>query len=300
MVPEVALDDETFFEAVLWCSAICHSTKGALSGFFAGNFFKGWDYLLRSFLNYACHSGKPTVDTISSLDASRLRDLLLLGVEQGSVRFNDLERRAEILRSTAAELSHAFGGCVYNVLAAGRDEQSGTAGYYSSLGRLTAFNDELRKKSTAFLMTVYYSGRWDFGSQLDDIEPMVDYHRMRLLLRTGCIVTTVEIADTLRTQSDVSTGTEQAIRHAAREICLAVPGLVSWHMFDFDVALWTHARSCCRKSPLCVSRRVENESFSRFVDVTAPEFCVFEQWCPGACSNSLRSLWEPKVHTEHY
>lgn len=300
MVPPYDAEDDKFLESILWCSAICHSTKGALSGYFAGRYFKGWDYLLRSFLRYGASSSASTVGSISAISASGLYDLLLNGVEGATVRFDDLDRRAEILRSTATELCTTFEGRVDNILIAGRAESAGTRGYYAALDRLSAFNDPLRKKSSAFLMTVYYSSRWDFGTELDDIEPMVDYHRMRLLLRTGCIITDDSLGDALRENREVPISTEQAIRRAAREICLAVPRLVAWHMFDFDVALWTHARSCCRNSPLCVSRRVENDSFHHFVDVTTLARCVFEDWCPGSSNGAMRSLWEPQIETEDY
>ena len=301
MTPAMEVSDETAFRAYLWAAAICHSTRGALTGHRGDRYYKGWDFLLRSFTHQAqCDERGLGPEAVAIMTASRLRDILSSGSADAQLGLGDLPRRAEILRATARELSESFDGCVSRLLNEADRRVGGESGAYAQLARLTAFTDPLRKKSSAFLMTVHFSGRWPIVDHAN-VLPMIDYHRMRLLMRTGCIeVTDERIADRLRAEMPVSGHMEAAIRDAAMTVCTTIPRLAGMAMFDFDVLLWAHARSCCRRAPMCVSRTVESDSFYSYLAESPSKQCVFEAWCPGATNAEVRSLWEPIVSTEYY
>jgi hypothetical protein len=301
MTPVIEVPDETAFRAYLYAAAVCHATKGGLGGVFFNGYFKGWDFLLRAFSEEAlANPGALDPREVLEMSEERLRLLLTDHGKDVEVRLADLDRRAEMLRTTASELLDQFDGSVTRLLDEADNRVDGAEGAYALLSRLSVFRDPLRKKSSAFLMTVHFSGRWKIVDQ-ENILPMIDYHRMRLLLRAGCItVSDRVVADKLRRQVQVHPTVEARIRDAAMQICRSVPVIARMPMFDFDVLLWAHARSCCRHAPLCVSRRVENDSFFSYLAEPPSAKCVFEEWCPGSAQDEVRAFWEPMVATENY
>lgn len=294
-------DNETAFRAYFWASSICHSTKGAFHGYFDGRYAKGWDYLLRSFCAWA--SDEPNAvspSRIANLKSDGLIRMLEKYATEATVNLRDADRRVEILANAAEDLNSCFDGRLSALLEKSKQRLSGEDGAYSLLSRLRGFADPQRKKSTTFLMTCHYSGRWE-ASDPTSAEPMVDYHRIRLLMRTGCIVVnSEELSTRLRSQWPVNTETADLLRTVARQICKQITALSNVSMFDLDVSLWAHARSCCRNAPTCMSKRVENESFGLLVDNAVEGSCVFEDWCSGKQRPEVRSLWEPITVTENY
>lgn len=301
LTPRVAVDDETLLRAQLWSAAICHATKGGLEGYFADRYFKGWDYLLRAFLFLAERDpAAVSPERMETIDADGLTAALTAVAERSAVDLSDAPRRAQILATTARELQELYAGQVTTLVARSAGTLTGPTGMYRQLERLAAFQDPLRKKSSAFLMTVHFAGRHTFVDAAQAF-PMIDYHRMRLLLRTGCItVGSSALALALRQEQSVPKAAEEEIRQASMQICMAIPAMTQMPMFDFDVLLWAHARSCCRRGPVCVTGRQENDSFSSYAPSAPTSSCVFQTWCSGATDSSIRSLWEPLVDTEDY
>lgn len=301
MTPVVEITDETAFSAYLYAAAVCHATKGGLAGEFDSKYFKGWDFLLRAFSAEAVVNPETlTPASMRELSEERFRRILTEHCENAQIGLTDLDRRAEMLCTTAEELLRHFDGRVTNLLEQANRRVAGSTGAYTLLSKLSAFQDPLRKKSSAFLMTVHFSHRWKIVDQ-EHILPMIDYHRMRLLLRTGCItVPDPVVSAELRNQTTVDPAVEEAIREAAMQICRMVPGIARMPMFDFDVLLWAHARSCCRHAPICVSRRIENNSFHSYLAGRPSAECVFEEWCPGSSQPEIREYWEPMLATENY
>jgi len=301
LAPRIRASREATLRAFLWSSSVCHSTKGGLKGAFKGVEFKGWDYLLRAFCA-AAEDDEALVspESVFSISGDQLLKMLLRYSMNGEVLLTDLDRRAEILRICASQLTEVFRGSVNTLLQRAHNKVGGSSGAYRQLALLDAFRDPLMKKSSAFLMTVHFSGLWTVMDQ-ERVLPMIDYHRMRLLCRTGCIEITD--ADTLRSliaQTPVSPKVEAEIREAAAEVCRAAAKFSQIPMFQCDVLIWAHARSCCRHFPLCVSKRLENPSFYQYISKPYLGTCEFQTWCQGNKEELLREIWEPQVFTERY
>ncbi|MFD8652698.1 MULTISPECIES: queuosine salvage family protein [Streptomyces] len=301
MTPVVPVSDEEAFRAYLWTAAVCHATKGGLTGTFGRNRFKGWDFLLRAFsAQAAADADVLSPQNMTDFTADGLHRILTSHSTNTQVNLTDLERRAAILRTTAEELLQKFDGRVMTLLGRADQRAGGQDGAYALLEQLSAFQDPLQKKSSAFLMTVHFSKRWTIQDQ-ESIQPMIDYHRMRVLLRTGCIeIDNPQTAERLRAQLPVEPELEREIRQTSLDVCSRLPRLADMPMFDFDVLLWAHARSCCRHEPMCVSRKAENDSFGSYLDIVDTKRCVFEEWCPGSAKAETRAYWEPIVATENY
>jgi len=299
--PVKVSSDEAALRAFFWASAICHSTKGGLKGYFDGKFYKGWDYLLRAFCSAAEKDDNLVSPShIRSLSENELYKLLTTFASEPQVTLPDLERRAEILNGCAFQLDTLFSGSVSELLKRASNKVGGKCGAYAQLEKLTAFQDHLKKKSSAFLMTVHFSKIWAILDQ-ENVLPMIDYHRMRLLCRTGCIdIQDSQLLLSLKNQERVSKIIENQIRSASVGVCIQVVRETQKPMFDFDVLLWAHARSCCRYNPVCISNQLENDSFYDLVTNSFDGTCVFQGWCLGYSNSFIRGLWEPFINTEDY
>lgn len=216
------------------------------------------------------------------------------------IKLSDLERRAEILRGAAEELNLLFAGQVGKLIAEFGGHVGGPSGLYALLNRLSAFRDDLNKKSTAFVTTVHFSEMIDIVDD-NNVLPMIDYHRMRVLLRTGAVV-----IDDLKTRAClldrkvVSLEVESTIRQASSDLCRFMAKQARMKMFDFDLLLWSHARSCCRNHPVCRGGLLESASFYELVTENFSGRCIFQSECLGCSDDAFFRLWEPKVETEDY
>ncbi len=297
----VAASDEDCFRAFLFAASICHSTHGGLGGSRNGGDFNGWDYLVEAFAAWAERDpGGLDLSRMSALNQAGLENLLRLPFDTSRVTLTDLERRAAILVDVSDAIEDRYAGEVVRLLQACDNRVGGVGGAYGLLRALPGFMDPLEKKSSAFLMAVHFSGRWPIHDQ-ENVRPMIDYHRMRLLLRTGCIVPlSSDLASQLRSRETVQLADGAAIRAAAMEICSAIPSMTGMAVFDFDVLLWALARSCCRNRPLCVDEGPESLSFYEYTGLPESVGCVLTRVCPGAMSVTTRSYWEPELETEDY
>lgn len=301
VTPRVRASREAALQAFLWAAAICHSTKGGLKGYFGGTYYSGWDYLLRAF----CHAAEDSESVVSpthvtGIAGDELRDLLVRYAEHPQVTLPDIERRAALLNGCANELRASFDGSASGILDRALNRVGGETGAYSQLGQLTAFRDPLQKKSSAFLMTVHFSRLWKIMDQ-ENVVAMIDYHRIRVMCRTGCIIVDDrDLLEALVTQRPVSETVEERLCEAAAEVCRSAVRMTGMAMFEFDVLLWAHARSCCRHHPVCRSGKLENDSFYRYVAKDFDGTCEFQQWCSGFRDVTIRGIWEPAVQTEKY
>ncbi len=301
MAPEVNASEESTLRAFLWASSICHSTHGGLEGWFGARNVKGWDYLLQAF----CCAAEQDSEEISTrrmkaMGDRDLLDLLSRWVENPTIGLLDLDRRAAMLNQCAADLEQRFDGRVGDLLAVARDQVGGITGAYAQLEHLSPFRDPLKKKSTAFLTTVHFSGIWQ-AEDTGNIVPMIDYHRMRLLCRTGCVkVRDPDLLRSLILRERVAPDIEESLRVASADACILGAAKAGMVMFEFDNLLWAHARSCCRHRPLCVSRHPEHDTFYRFIEHPMDGNCVFVEWCLGQHDETTRAIWEPVVETENY
>jgi len=301
ITPDVDTSVERALFAFLLASSICHATKGGLSGTIKGKNVKGWDYLLGVF---CCASENNNFEFepfyLRTMDAKLLNSILYDYASNPVVELDDLDRRTEIIRSVCNDLIDQYEGKVLNLLNLCNHKVGGDTGAYFRLSQFNAFKDPLRKKSTAFLMTVHFSKIWEIVDQCN-VEPMIDYHRMRSFLRTGCLkVNHQELANELINRIPVNEEVENEIRNYSSIICKTIVDKFNLSMFEFDLFFWAHSRSCCRNFPLCVSKKLEHESFYSYISKGFEGKCELEDWCPGKTNNLIRSFWEPILETENY
>jgi hypothetical protein len=299
-VPMMTSDEETARLALLWVAAICHSTKGGLLGRFADREVKGTEYLLAAFCAAANQDPLSiSVASVKILDEGGLRLLLTRFIQEPKVTLSDLARRAEMLRVLAEEIDQYFEGRVSTLLDRAHQHVGGENGFYASMDHFSSFQDPLKKKSGVFLYFLEVSGRWQFTDP-DQVVPMIDYHVIRLLCRTGCIEIADESLKEKLSKRELATAEEERIlREAAFQARLALTK-------TFDVPergelLYLLGRSYCRNTPVCVSGHApESDSFNLYTQIPFQGQCPFQAWCPGACQRAYRDIWEPVIQTENY
>jgi hypothetical protein len=298
MSPPANVSDDGYLSAALYASAICHSTQSGLGGHFKGTFYKGWDYLLRAFLA-ASERTALEVDEVAAMSALDLFQLLTAAAEGPSVTLRDLDRRSEMLRGLAAERRSAGVISLPDFLNSAGGLVGTNVGAYEKLKSFSVFNDHQRKKATCFLMTAHFSGRVAFGDP-ENVDPMVDYHRMRLLLRLGCIEVQRGNEERLRRRAAVAAQVHDAVRDAAFAVSKVLARRSGLPALDFDVLMWAFARSACRNNPMCTSGQIENLSFQRMMASSVGSVCPLSNACEGFASEETRALWEPSAATENY
>jgi hypothetical protein len=291
------IDKESYLSSGLLASAICHSTKGGLRGNFDGEFYKGWDFLLRAFVRRALSGLR--IHEFTNISSIQLFDLLNSCTDDAIIALKDLDRRSEMLRVLSMEFIERAGDSVVGYFSGCRGQVAGKNGAYEKLARFSAFKDKQRKKSTCFLTTAHYSEHFKIVD-LWNIEPMVDYHRIRLLLRLGCIRVARDYHPLLVAREPVPGKLEMSMREASRAVSAELVRLCSLNPLDNDVLLWAFARSACRHSPICISMQYENFSFSKMITNPSASRCPFQNCCDSRHDSSIRALWEPIVRTEHY
>lgn len=299
-VPVMTAEEETARLALLWVAAICHSTKGGLLGRVGGREVRGTEYLLAAFCGAA--NQDPALILVTAMRAAtedQLRILLTRFVAEPQVTLSDLARRAEILRVLATEINDRFQGQIGRMLDEAQHRVGGEGGFYALMDGFVAFRDPLKKKSGVFLYFLEVSGHWHIIDS-EQVVPMIDYHVIRLLFRTGCLeITDPRLREKLLTKTVATAEEEALIRTAAAEARMRLA-----KMFDVPERgelLYLLGRSYCRHAPVCVPGAMpENDSFNLYTRLPFDGRCPFQAWCPGACQTTYRELWEPMVQTENY
>ena len=298
--PSSSLKDEDFLRALLWATAICHATKGAFRGKSAGREIKGWDYLLRAIMDAAeTDPSSISPEAMNHIGPADLVRLLSRPRFDGTVNLGDSARRAEILRDLAGWLIQDFGGAALSVFRRANFRLAAEGGLYAELRSAPGFQDPYHKKTSVLVGTAHYSHRFAF-SDIENFVPMTDYHVMRVLCRTGCVVVSdTSLVRRLKLQLPVEPGEEECIRRSAIEACrlAASGGPVS--TVELNMLLWAHARSLCRYQPVCESKMPEHDSF-RIMTGADDRACSFASWCRGRFNAEFRRIWEPLTPTENY
>ncbi|MDD5218473.1 MAG: GrpB family protein [Candidatus Omnitrophica bacterium] len=294
---------ETKLRAFLFASAICHQTHSLI---YRKKNLKGWSCLEDTYTILG-EVNSPLLDPeyISKLSVNELSELLKpVFAEDGSPEnctLDRLDERSAFLINISQQLKENYDGKVSNLLA----ESNGYlinngSGLYELLEELDGFTDPLKKKSTVFVQLVKNTNLIQIKDP-ESIEPVMDYHMQRLMLRTGCI----EVKDeelkralyerqNLESDSDVRLASVEAVRLMGR--------LAQKDFFEMDELLWSLSRSCCHEQPLCTAGHCNKTpcTFFTFIDLPEHERCIFDGICSGQNDESFRKYWQPVVETNYY
>lgn len=172
-----------------------------------------------------------------------------------------------------------------------------------ALSRFEPYGDPIKKKSFVFLMAVSASGLWALTDP-HALRVPVDYHIMRIALRSGMVrVTDPHLSRLLRERSPVSEEIDQVVRSRVEEACDVLVQASGRSVFSVDMALWHIGRSCCfyEHEPYC-SRcpRPATCSLAEALAYDCGGACPLDGACLGSRDPDYRGYWETNVYTTYY
>lgn len=298
-----AADPETKLRVYLYISAICHQTHSLIN---KRQNLKGWNYLEDVFAQLGQDNSpllKPEIiANFSSAELScKLRPLFAEDGNPKNCTLDRLDKRSTLLIQTAKTLNAKYSGQVKNLLQTSNGFlKNNKTGLYYLLQDFTAFADPLRKKSTVFIQLATNANLYKI-KDLESIEPVMDYHMQRLLLRTGCVEITDEVLrKSLRDKKPLSSDRE--IRNACGEASRLIAQQAKKNFFELDEILWSLGRSCCEAKTLCADKQCNRRpcTFFSFIELPEHNHCILEGACKGYTDLSYRSYWQPNVSTIYY
>lgn len=299
----IDVDRETKLRGFFFAVAICHQThylKSESKGIY------GWDYLEDGFVRLMRDYpenlrpewlAKQSLNEISHLLASTFSDSAL----PGHTTLDRLEERAFLMKNTSEHIQENFAGRFDRLLGStdGNLLEDGQ-GVYELFPAMEAFRDPLQKKTTFLLKLLQDASLFRINDE-ENLLPVMDYHMMRVLLRTGA----VEVGDEqLRTklQQHYVLENDHGIRAACAQAMKEVGEKSGHGVLKMNDFYWTLGRSCCAETTLCHDKVCSKNpcTFFEVVDFDTHGKCALQNVCKGATQHGYRSLWQPVISTHFY
>ena len=259
---QAATDDERRQLANLYfyLVAVCQSTR-TLQGTIAGRWVRGWDYMVRAAWRAVGRlpgavAPSPRVASAERLAAITPDEFRALFSDDGVPEHSTFDRvpeRVALWHDAAGRLRRDYGGDVMALYHAAGGRLRGPGGIMERLSAFRAYSDPVEKKSFLFVMFAQRSGAWAVVDP-DQIEVAIDYHIMRIALRSGMVrVVDPALAGRLRHQETVSAAEDNAVRLAVRDACRLLIDGSRHDVFAVDNILWMIGRNCCfyDYDPIC-------------------------------------------------
>lgn len=290
------LSEENLTGLILtYVSGICHQTQNLVITI-GEKKITGWDCLMQGFVNTA----KSYPEKLLPQNMSRIKPLelaLFLGqnkVINQSALLPDfkLEQRAEFLRDISIRLMEDYESSTKNLFEEARYRLESSNGIYAQLENFSAFKqDPIRKKSTLLTRLMVKAGLSPEVRDPENLIPMIDYHKERLFLRTGCVVVKDEdITKALKNRKTVGREVDDALRTISVGAYQKILSASNIDFFELEVKLWGFARAYCHKpeQTLCLDGKKSNSEYVDFSTST----CPLEKNCA-----KLTDYWQPQAET---
>ncbi len=282
--------------------AICQHTK-SLAGTVDGRWCRGWDYLVRA--------TRRSVDEFSSaaamavIDRERLRALLSDNFDPTTSTLDRVDERLRQLHEVAQVLLTEYEGEAMNLYCAAGGRIAGPQGIFARLRAIPAFQDPLDKKAQLVVGQLDAAGVWPLDDP-ENLKVCMDYHAMRVALRTGIVeVTDPGLLIALKQKARVDDEINHAVRRVVSEACDRVIAHSGVSVFEFDKWIWHLGRSCCfyDHEPICGPRtchKMDICTYIKAVDYACPGKCSLDGACKGSRDDYYKTFWETNVYTEYY
>lgn len=174
---------------------------------------------------------------------------------------------------------------------------AGSAGLYSRLDSLKVFRaDPQRKKARILVQQLIRTGLVEVTDP-DNLRPAIEYHLIRLYLRTGRVKHSSDVqfpedrATDIRSVTALRNAVEQAMHYTAQ-----AAGLSILQTNDIE---WQVARSYCdRDAPRCAGPPREDKPVEWAPSADAGP-CPFASSCDALHSFHHASLTEPRLSKKH-
>ena len=211
-------------------------------------------------------------------------------------------KRCSFLRDLEKVVISEFDGKALGIVSSSNNSISGSEGFLFQLDKFRAFReDPLRKKSNVLLHEIVKRDLVTFRDP-QAVEPAVDYHIIRIYLRSGRVYPVkLEILEQLRSDlpsprnsmiAELRSAVSSAMKRIALMSKIGVPHL--------NYLEWQLGRAICvRGVPACVGGKTDR-SVEDDVRQLSQSVCPFMDFCLSYYNRSFMEMKEPKSRKSYY
>ena len=272
------LGSELLFKIAL--SAICHQIN--------------WDFLTER-LSPLFDEGRLVARVLSTTTARDV-DAWLAGYHRPER--TRAKERAALLRNIGTIIVQEFEGKAENLLKGSGRRLYGPDGFMERIDRFQAFGeDPLRKKSNVLVHEIVRDGIANFDDATQ-IAPAIDYHIMRLYLRSGRVLPLhSETLDLLKKDSVPRPRLVKLLRETVSDAVSLTALYAGMSIPEVNSLEWQIGRDVCERSrPNCSGGNVSiAERFG-----LAGDGCPYASFCRAFADKEWRLLREPDLKKSFY
>jgi len=260
-----------------------------------------WDFLQRRLSERFLGEGEDRLlERALRMTPARMTELI--GDYPRKERIRGAERAA-LMKDVASTLVGLFGGDAMVLYARSNRKIGGQAGFLEQIDAFRAYReDPLRKKSNVLVQELVREGIVEF-LDVSDVAPAIDYHIMRLYLRSGRVLPTAaavfehlrvaERSETrLRLDKLLREATAEALRYTAFYAGLTVPVV--------NYIEWQIGRARCHdQRPNCLGECTLSEADADVIRLS-PSACPYAGFCPALVDPQWGELREPILQKAYY
>jgi len=243
-------------------------------------------------------------NTLSETNTKRIESILLRIGDNPNDFSKRAPERADILRDTAHELVLHYEGEVFNLFnnCDGLLIRDNSKGLVQLMQHFRGYADPHFKKGFVFLKFVTKLGFFKPVDEQNLCVP-IDYHVMRVALRTGIIeIMDEDLKHRLTNKIPSEAEDDFQIREAAKNALKTIEETSNFDAFDLDDIFWNIGRSHCHYShePMCDTCPGIQCTFESLLNYKCRGECLLKGVCKGSLSEAYRKLQEPSLDTTYY
>jgi hypothetical protein len=262
-------------------AAVCHSTN--------------WDRLRGHFEKLA-RSTNFEAEALSRVTLPQFMQLAAGGFDEAI----DLVPRYEMFSSVAHELARPGSQLRPETLINRAQPLSGESGLYERLDTLPVFSaDPQRKKARILVQQLRRHRLVDFIDP-ENIRPAIEYHIIRLYLRTQRVIHSDGLEFGLDTERAGDIRSVSALREAVESAMYYTASGAEMQIHDVNEIEWQIARSyCARERPQCFGPPLTTKPVDEAIASIANGACPFSSTCEGPQTSRVSRLAEPRLSDRH-
>ena len=263
-------------------AAVCHSTN--------------WDRLRSHLLTIAHMPSRFAPARLAELSF----DEFIVEFAPAFPTANDLPRRRAMVATVAK--AFAYGTAPFDGKAIALDtwHLSGPDGLYAAIDTLEPFSaDPHRKKTRILIQQLFRHGLLQVMDP-EHVQPAIEYHLVRLYLRTGRVVHsgTGRPSPGNQRASDIRSVT--ALRAAVEEAMHYTADAAGLPISDVNEIEWQVARSYCeRDAPRCAGPYKLEKPVASIIAKIASGGCPFSDTCDAPHCEKIAQIVEPRLADHH-
>jgi hypothetical protein len=258
-----------------------------------------WDFLQsRMALHLLQNDGNDILEILRSVTAKEITTWLDGYSKPERIRAAE---RAGLLRDIAHVIANDFGGEPLAIYQRSAEKIDGRDGFITQLDHFQAFKeDPLKKKSNVLLQELTRERTLRFKDE-NSIRPAIDYHILRLYLRTGRVITSdIEIQERLKGAPDSRPRLVHLLREKVGEALDLTAFYSNLPVSEVNYIEWQIGRAICKiDAPACVTL-LRDPELDESVALLFDGACPYLNTCETCRAPDWRELKEPALKKSFY